>query len=286
MIINGKELADKIITQSKSEAIKLKKYGIYPKFAVIIVGDEDPASKTYVSNKRKACEKAEINSEEYPLPSTVSQEKIIEIIERLNADKTVSGILVQLPLPPHLNSKIICERISPLKDVDAFTSVNVGKLIQGTATLLPCTPAGIIEIFKHENINLEGKHCVVLGRSDIVGKPTAALLLQQNATVTVCHSKTKNITQHCKKADVLISAVGKRNFVNSEMVKKGAVIIDVGINKDEKGKLCGDVDFKSVEPLCSYITPVPGGVGPLTVAMLIKNTVTASRIQNERIIKE
>lgn len=285
MIINGKEIAEKIIAQSQAETMKLKKYGIYPKLSVIIVG-EDPASKTYVSNKIKACEKAHIYSEEYKLPSTISQEEIINLIENLNKDETVSGILVQLPLPPHLNSKIICEKINPIKDVDAFTSINVGKLVQGTANLLPCTPAGIIEIFKHENINLEGKHCVVLGRSDIVGKPIAALLLQQNATVTICHSKTESLTKHCKEADVLISAVGKRNFVNAEMVKKGSIVIDVGINRDEKGTLCGDVDFKNVKPFCSYITPVPGGVGPLTVAMLIKNTVTASKIQNKRIIKE
>lgn len=281
MIINGKEIAEKIIIQSKAEATKIKKLGIFPKLAVILVG-EDPASKTYVNNKRKACEKAEIISEEYSLPAATSQEEIIELIEKLNADQTVSGILVQLPLPLHLNSKIICEKISSFKDVDAFTSVNVGKLVQGTATLLPCTPSGIIEIFKNEKIDLEGKNCVVLGRSDIVGKPIATLLLHQNATVTICHSKTKNLTEHCKQADIIISAVGKRNFVKSEMVKKGAIVIDVGINRDENGKLCGDVDFKNVEPICSYITPVPGGVGPLTVAMLVKNTVTAAKIQNEK----
>ena len=242
----------------------------------------NPASKTYVRNKKMACEKAGIKSEEYLLPENASEKEILNLIDKLNATKEVSGILVQLPLPSHLDSKTICERISPLKDVDAFTSKNIGDLFKGDAKFLPCTPAGILEILKHENINLAGKHCVIIGRSNIVGKPLALLLIQNDATVTVCHSKTKNLEEICKLADIVICAVGKEKFLKKEMVKPGAVVIDVGINRDKNGKLCGDADFENLEPICSKITPVPGGVGPMTVAMLVKNAAKAAEIQNKR----
>ena len=281
MIIDGKKIAQSVLESVKKDAEKLNDKGINPDLAVIMVGDNQ-ASKTYVRNKKIACEKAGIKSEEYLLPENVSEKEILNLIDKLNAKKEVSGILVQLPLPSHLDSKTICERISPLKDVDAFTSENIGDLFKGEANYLPCTPAGILEILKHENINLAGKHCVIIGRSNIVGKPLALLLIQNDATVTVCHSKTKNIEEICKLADIVICAVGKEKFLKKEMVKPGAVVIDVGINRDENGKLCGDADFENLEPICSKITPVPGGVGPMTVAMLVKNAAKAAEIQNKR----
>lgn len=281
MIIDGKKIAQNVLESVKKDAEKLNGKGITPGLAVIMVGN-NPASKTYVRNKKMACEKAGIKSEEYLLPEDASEKEILNLIDKLNATKEVSGILVQLPLPPNLNSKTICERISPLKDVDAFTSKNIGDLFKGDAKFLPCTPAGIIEILKHENINLAGKHCVIIGRSNIVGKPLALLLIQNDATVTVCHSKTKNLEEVCKLADIVICAVGKEKFLKKEMVKPGAVVIDVGINRDENGKLCGDADFENLEPICSKITPVPGGVGPMTVAMLVKNAAKAAEIQNKR----
>lgn len=281
MIIDGKKIAQNVLESVKKDAEKLNGKGITPGLAVIMVGN-NPASKTYVRNKKIACEKAGIKSEEYLLPENASEKEILNLIDKLNATKEVSGILVQLPLPPNLNSKTICERISPLKDVDAFTSKNIGDLFKGDAKFLPCTPAGILEILKHENINLAGKHCVIIGRSNIVGKPLALLLIQNDATVTVCHSKTKNLEEICKLADIVICAVGKEKFLKKEMVKPGAVVIDVGINRDENGKLCGDADFENLEPICSKITPVPGGVGPMTVAMLVKNAAKAAEIQNKR----
>ena len=281
MIIDGKKIAQNVLESVKKDAEKLNGKGITPGLAVIMVGN-NPASKTYVRNKKMACEKAGIKSEEYLLPENTSEKEILNLIDKLNATKEVSGILVQLPLPSHLDSKTICERISPLKDVDAFTSKNIGDLFKGDAKFLPCTPAGIIEILKHENINLAGKHCVIIGRSNIVGKPLALLLIQNDATVTVCHSKTKNLEEVCKLADIVICAVGKEKFLKKEMVKPGAVVIDVGINRDENGKLCGDADFENLEPICSKITPVPGGVGPMTVAMLVKNAAKAAEIQNKR----
>ncbi len=281
MIIDGKKISESVLEGVKKDAEKLNGKGIIPGLAVIMVGN-NPASKTYVRNKKMACEKAGIKSEEYLLPENASEKEILNLIDKLNATKEVSGILVQLPLPSHLDSKTICERISPLKDVDAFTSKNIGDLFKGDAKLLPCTPAGIIEILKHENINLAGKHCVIIGRSNIVGKPLALLLIQNDATVTVCHSKTKNLEEICKLADIVICAVGKEKFLKKEMVKPGAVVIDVGINRDENGKLCGDADFENLEPICSKITPVPGGVGPMTVAMLVKNAAKAAEIQNKR----
>lgn len=281
MIIDGKKIAQNVLESVKKDAEKLNGKGITPGLAVIMVGN-NPASKTYVRNKKMACEKAGIKSEEYLLSENTSEKEVLNLIDKLNATKEVSGILVQLPLPPNLNSKTICERISPLKDVDAFTSKNIGDLFKGDAKFLPCTPAGIIEILKHENINLAGKHCVIIGRSNIVGKPLALLLIQNDATVTVCHSKTKNLEEICKLADIVICAVGKEKFLKKEMVKPGAVVIDVGINRDENGKLCGDADFENLEPICSKITPVPGGVGPMTVAMLVKNAAKAAEIQNKR----
>lgn len=281
MIIDGKKIAQSVLEDVKKVAEKLNGKGITPGLAVIMVGN-NPASKTYVRNKKTACEKAGIKSEEYLLSENASEKEILDLIDKLNTTKEVSGILVQLPLPSHLDSKTICERISPLKDVDAFTSKNIGDLFKGNANFLPCTPAGIIEILKHENINLAGKHCVIIGRSNIVGKPLALLLIQNDATVTVCHSKTKNIEEICKLADIVICAVGKEKFLKKEMVKTGAVVIDVGINRDENGKLCGDADFENLEPICSKITPVPGGVGPMTVAMLVKNAAKAAEIQNKR----
>lgn len=281
MIIDGKKIAQNVLESVKKDAEKLNGKGITPSLAVIMVGNNQ-ASKTYVRNKKIACEKAGIKSEEYLLPENASEKEILNLIDKLNATKEVSGILVQLPLPLHLDSKTICERISPLKDVDAFTSKNIGDLFKGDAKFLPCTPAGILEILKHENINLSGKHCVIIGRSNIVGKPLALLLIQNDATVTVCHSKTKNLEEICKLADIVICAVGKEKFLKKEMVKPGAVVIDVGINRDENGKLCGDADFENLEPICSKITPVPGGVGPMTVAMLVKNAAKAAEIQNKR----
>lgn len=281
MIIDGKKISESVLEGVKKDAEKLNGKGIAPSLAVIMVGN-NPASKTYVRNKKMACEKAGIKSEEYLLPENASEKEILNLIDKLNATKEVSGILVQLPLPSHLDSKTICERISPLKDVDAFTSKNIGDLFKGDAKFLPCTPAGILEILKHENINLAGKHCVIIGRSNIVGKPLALLLIQNDATVTVCHSKTKNLEEICKLADIVICAVGKEKFLKKEMVKPGAVVIDVGINRDENGKLCGDANFENLEPICSKITPVPGGVGPMTVAMLVKNAAKAAEIQNKR----
>lgn len=281
MIIDGKKIAQSVLESVKKDAEKLNGKGVTPGLAVIMVGNNQ-ASKTYVRNKKMACEKAGIKSEEYLLPEDASEKEILNLIDKLNTTKEVSGILVQLPLPPHLDSKTICERISPLKDVDAFTSKNIGDLFKGDAKFLPCTPAGILEILKHENINLAGKHCVIIGRSNIVGKPLALLLIQNDATVTVCHSKTKNLEGICKLADIVICAVGKEKFLKKEMVKPGAVVIDVGINRDENGKLCGDADFENLEPICSKITPVPGGVGPMTVAMLVKNAAKAAEIQNKR----
>lgn len=281
MIIDGKKISEDILKNVKKDVEILGKSGIHPHLAVIMVG-ENPASKVYVRNKKIACEKAGITSSEYLLPENTNMEEITSLIEKLNLDKSVSGILVQLPLPKHLDSGAICEKINPLKDVDAFTKINIGGLFQGKSSLLPCTPAGIIEIFRHIKINLESKHCVVIGRSNIVGKPLALLLLQNDATVTICHSKTKNLEEISKTADIIICAVGKARFLKPEMVRKGTIVIDVGINRDEEGRLCGDADYENLKSICSYITPVPGGVGPLTVAMLVKNTAKAAEIQNKK----
>lgn len=285
MIIDGKSIAKKIKEDIKKEVSKLKSQEIHPGLAVILVG-EDPASKIYVSNKKKACEEVGINSKEYYLPYETTQSELINLIEKLNSDKTVHGILTQLPLPGHIDEFTVSSCISPQKDVDVFNPENLGRLILNKSELIPCTPAGIIELLNYEKILIEGKYCVVVGRSNIVGKPTAHLLTQKNGTVTLCHSKTKNLVDICRNADILICAVGKSKFITADMIKKGSVVIDVGINRTSDGKLCGDVDFENAKHIAEYITPVPGGVGPMTIAMLMENTVTAAKIQSKKIIEK
>lgn len=282
MIIDGRLIAQNIKNDLKKEVENLKLKGINPGLAVVLVG-EDSASKIYVKNKKKCCDELGIFSEEFYFPEDTSEKEILNLIEKLNKDKKINGILVQLPLPSHINQKNITESILPEKDVDAFHSSTIGNLLTNHAELLPCTPAGIIEIFHRENISLTGKHCVIIGRSNIVGKPLAFMLINEDATVTVCHSKTKKLSEICKNADIIICAVGKAKFLKRNMIKEGAVIIDVGINRYENGKICGDVDFDDVKNIASAITPVPGGVGPLTIAMLMKNTITATKIQNKEV---
>ncbi len=279
MRIDGKSVSAKVKEEVAAEVEVLKKQGVCPGLAVVIVGD-DPASRIYVNNKKKACQATGIYSEEYALPATTTQEELLALVETLNEKKDIHGILVQSPLPKGLDEGAVVEAIDPKKDVDAFHAYNVGKIMIGDYHFLPCTPAGIMELLKAYQIEVEGKRCVVIGRSNIVGKPMAMLLLHQNGTVTVCHSRTKNLPEVTGQADILVSAVGKAHFVTADMVKPGAVVIDVGMNRDENNKLCGDVDFDAVEPVASYITPVPGGVGPMTIAMLLKNTVTAAKLQN------
>lgn len=278
-LIDGKVISAAVKAEVAEEVSKLKKQGITPGLAVIIVG-EDPASKVYVANKEKACEAIGMASYKYALPENTSEAELLELIKKLNNDDKVNGILCQLPLPRHLNEELIINSIVPEKDVDAFHPHNVGKIMIGNYDFLPCTPAGIMEMLKYENIDIEGKECVVIGRSNIVGKPMSMLLLHKNGTVTVCHSRTKNLKEVCRRADILVAAVGRANFVSADMVKEGAVVIDVGINRLDNGKLCGDVNFEEVEPIASYITPVPGGVGPMTIATLMKNTLTAAKKQN------
>ncbi len=275
-LINGKEVAAKVKAKVAAETEKLAELGVTPGLAVVIVGD-DPASRVYVNNKKKACEEVGFYSEEYALPAETTQEELLELVHKLNNKCDIDGILVQLPLPKHLDEKAVIEAISPSKDVDAFHASNVGKIMIGDYKFLPCTPAGVMELIKSTGIEVSGKNCVVIGRSNIVGKPMAMLLLHKNGTVTICHSKTQNLAEICKNADILVAAVGKAKFVTADMVKEGAVVIDVGMNRDENGKLCGDVDFAAVEPVASYITPVPGGVGPMTIAMLMQNTLTAAK---------
>ncbi len=278
-LINGKEIAARVKAQVASEVEDLLKRGVKPGLAVVIVGD-DPASHTYVNNKKKACELVGIHSEEYALPAATTQQEVMDLVKVLNAKNEINGILVQSPLPEGLDEEAVVEAINPKKDVDAFHPSNVGRIMIGNFDFLPCTPAGVIELLRSENIDISGKNCVVIGRSNIVGKPMAMLLLHNNGTVTICHSKTKNLKQVCQSADILVAAVGIPKFVTADMVKPGAIVIDVGMDRDENGKLCGDVDFDEVEPVASYITPVPGGVGPMTIAMLMKNTVTAAKKQN------
>lgn len=277
--IDGRAVSARVREEVAREVRELVKQGVLPGLAVVLVGN-DPASRTYVNNKKKACAEAGIYSEEYTLPASTSQRELTDLIRNLNAKKEISGILVQSPLPGGLDEEAVVEEIDPDKDVDAFHPANVGRILIGNPRFLPCTPAGVIELLRSQKIEIAGKHCVILGRSNIVGKPMALLMLHEDATVTVCHSKTKNLKECCREADILISAVGRQKFVTADMVKPGAVVIDVGINRNENGKLCGDVDFDSVEPVASCITPVPGGVGPMTIAMLLKNTVTAAKIQN------
>ena len=277
--IDGKAVAAKIKAEVAQEVTVLKAQGIHPGMAVVLVGD-DPASKIYVNNKKKACAETGIYSEEYVLPAETTQAELLALIEKLNADEKIHGILVQSPLPKHLDEKLIVEHINPNKDVDAFHAYNVGRIMIGDFAFLPCTPAGVIELIRSTGVEVSGKNCVVVGRSNIVGKPMAMLLLHQNGTVTICHSKTKNLAEICRGADILVAAVGRAKFITADMVKSGAVVIDVGMDRDENGKLCGDVDYDAVEPIASYITPVPGGVGPMTIAMLMKNAVSAAKIQN------
>lgn len=278
-LINGKEVSLAVQERIRKETEVLKEKGITPGLAVVIVGD-DPASRTYVNNKKKACERVGFHSEEYALPATTTQEELLALVKELNQRPEINGILVQSPLPKGLDEKMIVENIDPNKDVDAFHAVNVGKIMIGDFSFLPCTPAGVIELLDYEGIDIAGKECVVLGRSNIVGKPMAMLLLHRNGTVTICHSRTKNLQEVCARADILVAAVGKPGFVTGDMVKEGAVVIDVGINRNAEGKLCGDVDFDSVVPKAAYLTPVPGGVGPMTIAMLMQNTLTAAKEQN------
>ena len=279
-LIDGKLISSEVKERVKAEVLKLKDEGIETSLAVIIVG-EDPASKIYVSNKKKACEALGIRSLEYALPEDTTREELLALIKTLNSESSVNGILCQLPLPRHLDETEIINAISPEKDVDAFHPQNVGHIMIGDYDFVPCTPAGIIEMLDSEGIETEGKHCVVIGRSNIVGKPMSMLLLHRNGTVTICHSRTKNLKEICKSADILVAAVGKAKFVTADMVKEGAVVIDVGMNRQD-GKLCGDVDFENVKEKASAITPVPGGVGPMTIAMLMQNTLTAAKKQNRK----
>lgn len=277
IIIDGKALAKKIRNELKEECDKLKKEGILPKLAVILVGD-DQASKIYVRNKSKACEEVGIDFVEYILNSNITQEQLINLIESLNNKKDIHGILLQSPIPNHLDINEAFQKISYKKDVDGFNPINVGKLSIGQDSFISCTPYGVIKMFEEYNINLEGKEVVILGRSNIVGKPLIQCCLNKNATVTVCHSRTKNLPEITKRADVIISAIGKSKFVTKDMVKKDAVVIDVGINRGEDGKLTGDVDFENVKDIASYITPVPGGVGPMTITMLMNNVIKAAKL--------
>ena len=281
MIIDGKELARKTREKLKIECDNLKKEGILPKLAVIMVGD-DKASQIYVKNKSKACQEIGIKFEEYFLGNDIKQEELIELIQKLNLDKSINGILLQSPIPKSLDINEAFRTISPQKDVDGFNPVNVGKLVLNQDTFVSCTPYGIMKMFEEYDIDLTGKNVTILGRSNIVGKPLIQCCLNKNATVTVCHSKTKDLKEHTKNADIVISAIGKAKFVTADMIKDGAVVIDVGINRDESGKIVGDVDFEKVSSKASYITPVPGGVGPMTIAMLMNNVIKATKLQNRR----
>ncbi len=278
-IIDGKKIATDIKDEAKASAEALKAKGVEPCLAVVLVGD-DPASAVYVRNKKKACEYCGIKSLSYELPASTSESELLTLIDELNANKEVNGILVQLPLPKTIDENKVLLRILPEKDVDGFHPYNVGLLSIGKAVLKSCTPAGCIELIKRSGVDIEGKNCVVIGRSNIVGKPVGMLLLAENGTVTTCHSRTKNLKEICAEADILVAAIGKPGFVTGDMVKEGAVVIDVGINRGADGKLCGDVDFASASEKAGYITPVPGGVGPMTIAMLMKNCIKACEAQN------
>ena len=272
IIIDGKKISEEIKNNLRKKILSIKKDKMKPGLAVLIVGD-DPASKIYVKAKKKSCEYIGINSFEFNLSKEISEEKILEIIDKLNTVEKVDGILVQLPLPKHINQETVINRIIPNKDVDCFTKVNIGNLFYGFDGLKPCTPNGCIQLLKRYNIEISGKFCVIVGRSNIVGKPLSIMLTKNDATVCLVHSKTLNLKEICKTADILISAVGKRNMITADMVKQGSVVIDVGINRDEDGYVTGDVDYKNVEKIAGYITPVPGGIGPMTIAMLMENTV-------------
>ena len=281
-ILDGKKLSSELRQQIKEKVDYIKRWNQDEITLAIIQVGKDPASSTYVKNKNKACNDVGIKCLDYTFPDawTVDDHDIIKLIMQLNSDAHINGILVQLPLPKHLNEQLILQSIDPLKDVDCFHYANIGKLYTDHPTFLPCTPAGIIEILGNNNIEIAGKECVIIGRSNIVGKPMGAMMMYQNATVTIAHSKTENLKDICKRADILISAIGKPKFINNEYIKSGAVVIDVGINKNENGKLCGDVDFEDVYDKCSFITPVPGGVGPMTITMLLQNCVKCYCYQN------
>ncbi len=277
-ILNGKELAKKIRTNLKVEVEELKKQKKYPKLAVIMVGN-DQASSIYVKNKSKACDEIGIDFEEYLLPEETTMQELLSLITKLNGEKEVKGILLQSPIPAHLDIQKAFETINPKKDVDGFHPISVGQACIGQDTFIPCTPLGIVRLLEEYKIPIEGKNVVILGRSNIVGKPLMQCMLKKNATVTICHSKTRNIQEITKQADILIVAIGKPKFITEEMVKENAVVIDVGMNRLENGKLCGDIDFEGVEKKASYITPVPGGVGPMTIAMLMQNVVKATKME-------
>lgn len=277
-IISGKIVSEKLRQEIKLDVAEyIKECGRIPGLAVVLVGD-DPASAVYVRNKHKACLEVGIYSFEINMPTETTEDELLSVIDRLNADDAVDGILVQLPLPRHINEEKVINRIDPEKDVDAFSPSNVGRIVIGKYSFLPCTPAGVMALLDHYNIEIEGKRCVVIGRSNIVGKPMALLLLERNGTVTVCHSRTKNISEITREADIIVCAVGRAGFLRGDMVKQGAVVIDVGINRNADGKLCGDVAFDEVAEIASYITPVPGGVGPMTITMLMKNTLSAAKM--------
>lgn len=278
-IIDGKAVSAKVKEQVRKEAEILKQKGIEIGLAVVIVGD-NPASRVYVNNKKKACAEVGFTSYEYALPEETTEAELLELVEKLNNDDRVNGILVQLPLPKQINENAVINAIRPDKDVDAFHPENVGHIMIGDFSFLPCTPAGVMELIAETGVDVCGKNCVVIGRSNIVGKPMAMLLLHKNGTVTICHSRTKNLAEICSKADILVAAVGKAGFVTPDMVKEGAVVIDVGMNRNAEGKLCGDVDYAACFDKAGYITPVPGGVGPMTIAMLMRNTLTAAKIKN------
>lgn len=278
-IIDGKAVSAKVKDQVRKETEVLKQKGIEIGLAVVIVGD-NPASRVYVNNKKKACAEVGFNSYEYALSQETTEAELLELVEKLNNDDKVNGILVQLPLPKQINENSIINAIRPEKDVDAFHPENVGHIMIGDFSFLPCTPAGVMELIAETGVDVCGKSCVVIGRSNIVGKPMAMLLLHKNGTVTVCHSRTKNLAEICSQADILVAAVGKAGFVTPDMVKEGAVVIDVGMNRNAEGKLCGDVDYDACFDKAGYITPVPGGVGPMTIAMLMRNTLTAAKIKN------
>ncbi len=276
-IIDGKAVSARLRQEMKGEVAALQAKGITPGLAVVLVG-EDPASQVYVRNKIRACEELGIRSQDHRLPADTTQERLLELIGELNGDPAVHGILVQLPLPKQISDQAVIAAIDPKKDVDAFHPQNVGKIVQGNYDFLPCTPAGVMALLRSTGVPVAGKECVVIGRSNIVGKPMALLMLHEHATVTICHSRTRDLAEVCRRADILIVAIGKAKFVTAGMVKEGAVVIDVGMDRDENGKLCGDVDFAGVEPKAGYITPVPGGVGPMTITMLMQNTITAARL--------
>ena len=278
IIIDGKKISTEIKDECKEKVAAYKEQGIEICMAVIQIGS-DPASSVYVNNKKKACEAVGFQSFEYALDENTTQEQLLDLVNVLNRDDRVNGILVQLPLPKHIDEKAVINAISPEKDVDAFHPENVGKIMIGEYSFLPCTPAGVMRLIESTGVDISGKKCVVVGRSNIVGKPQAMLLLQKNGTVTICHSRTQNLKEECRAADILVVAIGKAKFVTGDMIKEGAVVIDVGMDRDENGKLCGDVDFESAEKVAGYITPVPGGVGPMTIAMLMKNTLTAAKQQ-------